>query len=282
MARKAPVVIVAAAVVACLVGLRGAAEGQGTLETVIPEFGVTCTSAGQLCEPPFTVPVQTASLLRAQYLVPATHCSSIRLHVFVDGVLVHTTGFLGWQALDSLDLPLGTELLELGPVPAGTHTLALQAEGQVSGCNTGTLDAWGGSLRLVTSPIFGVVAASGMPVPGGTGVFTAFPQSPAVSVGRVAFLGAGASQQGVYLTEITDVSIPSPPPIKVADLATASSPARWGKATSSRPRRVPGGWRSGSATARSISACRPITAGAARCTWPSASGAWTSAHGRGA
>lgn len=76
---------------------------------------------------------------------PDKDCSSIRLNIFVDGNLKETTGFLGPGA--------GTGLLDLGPVTAGTHAISLQAEGQLGGCNFGDLVAWGGSLRVFTSPL---------------------------------------------------------------------------------------------------------------------------------
>jgi hypothetical protein len=57
-------------------------------------------------------------------------------------------------------------------------------------------------------------------IPGGTGNFTEFPGGPALSGYRLAFIGNGASsQQGVYFVD--DVSGPTPPPIKIADLFTA-------------------------------------------------------------
>jgi hypothetical protein len=221
LARTKPVVMVVAVLVASLFGLQGAAQGQETLLTVVPDFGVDCSSTGQLCEPPFAITIATESLLQVQYAVRFDHCSSVRLHIFVDDVLVQTTDFLGWPGAGGTfaGLPLETALLDLGPVSPGTHVLELQAEGQVSGCNTGNLLHWGGSLRVLTALPFTVVADSGMPVPGGSGVFTTFAQSPAVSAGSVAFLGLGsAGEQGVYSC---DTSSPVDPCRKIADLFTA-------------------------------------------------------------
>jgi hypothetical protein len=54
-------------------------------------------------------------------------------------------------------------------------------------------------------------------IPGGTGNFTGFVGSPAMSGQNVAFIGSGTgAQQGVYLSG----GSPSPPPIKVADTQT--------------------------------------------------------------
>ena len=119
--------------------------GFSKIETFIPNFLIVCTGTGQLCRPSFSISIQTGSLLQVEYVAPSTHCSSIRLHIFVDGNLKETTGFLGPGA--------GTGLLDLGPVTAGTHAISLQAEGQLGGCNFGDLVAWGGSLRVFTSPL---------------------------------------------------------------------------------------------------------------------------------
>src|SRR5215475_11984448 len=126
-----------------------------TIETVIPDFIDTCTSTGQLCDPPLLVPVETASVLQVQYTVRPTHCGSVRVHLFVDGALEATSDFLGWPGAPApfSDLALDTGLVDLGPVPPGAHVVAVQAEGQVGGCNVGQLPDWGGSLRVVTSPL---------------------------------------------------------------------------------------------------------------------------------
>ncbi len=64
------------------------------------------------------------------------------------------------------------------------------------------------------------VTSSGSAVPGATGVFTSFPQSPAVAKGGIAFLGLGsAGSSGVYYIPPNPV-IPGNP-VKVADLFTA-------------------------------------------------------------
>ncbi len=118
----------------------------------IPIF-VSCTTTGQLCAPAFSVLVQTNSVLKIQYFVPTGHCSSARLNVFVDGTQVLTTGFLGWFGAPPPfnTLLLDTGLIDLGPVSAGSHTLSLKAEGQVSGCNSGSVVSWDGTLNITLS-----------------------------------------------------------------------------------------------------------------------------------
>jgi hypothetical protein len=115
------------------------ANSQETFETVIPDFVVTCANTGQLCDPPFSVSGEIGSVLQVQYFVRSTHCSSLRAHLFVDGTLKVTTGFLGWVGAPSpfADLPLDTGLVDLGPVSPGPHLISVQVEGQVSGCNFG-------------------------------------------------------------------------------------------------------------------------------------------------
>ena len=136
-----------------LFGLSATANSQETFETVIPDFVVTCTSTGQLCDPPFSVSGEIGSVLQVQYFVLSTHCSSLRVHLFVDGTLKVTTGFLGWPGAPSpfAELPLDTGLVDLGPVSPGAHLISVQAEGQVSGCNVGKPSSWGGSLKVLTN-----------------------------------------------------------------------------------------------------------------------------------
>ncbi len=145
--------VAVAVVVATLFGLSDLVQGQ-TVETIIPDFIVTCTSAGELCDPPFVVSVETGSVLQAQYFVRPTHCASVRVGFLVDGALKATSDFLGWPGAPApfSDLALDTGLVDLGPVSPGAHVLGVQAEGQVGGCNSGQLDNWGGSLKVLTSP----------------------------------------------------------------------------------------------------------------------------------
>ena len=136
-----------------LFGLSATANSQETFEAVISDFGVTCTSTGQLCDPPFSVSGEIGSVLQVQYFALSTHCSSLRVHLFVDGALKVTTGFLGWPGAPSPfgELPLDTGLVDLGPVSPGAHLISVQAEGQVSGCNVDQPFSWGGSLKALTN-----------------------------------------------------------------------------------------------------------------------------------
>ncbi|MBI4450889.1 LamG domain-containing protein, partial [Candidatus Woesearchaeota archaeon] len=127
------------------------ATGQGGAPQ---SFVITCTTGGQLCEPPYRFDINTNGVLQLQYTPAASHCSSIRLHISVDGNEVKTTDFIAPGAQASL--------FDLGPVTPGTHTIALKAEGTVGGCNTGVLLGWGGTVTVVAG------AASSSGTTGGT------------------------------------------------------------------------------------------------------------------
>lgn len=131
------------------------AVAQDTVETLIPRFIGFCNDGTQLCDPPYPLPVETGGELQVQYFVPSSHCSSQRLHLFLDGVPAHTTGFLGWEGAGGVfaGLPLDSGMIDLGPVTPGDHLLEIQAEGQVGGCNGGRLNSWAGSLTIVASTL---------------------------------------------------------------------------------------------------------------------------------
>ncbi len=125
-----------------------------TIETDFP-IAVNCTNPSnvQLCVPPFSTTIATDSLLKVQYFVPQTHCSSVRVHIFLDGNPAHTTGFLSWFGAPSPfdSLPLDSGIIDLGTVTPGMHTIDVQAEGQVSGCNNEGLARWKGTAKIFTS-----------------------------------------------------------------------------------------------------------------------------------
>lgn len=132
-----------------------AAFAQQAVVTPIERFIGICAGGGQLCDPPFSFAVETGSDLVVAYAVPSSHCSSHRLHLFMDGALVRSTGFLGWDgAPPPFDtLPIETGPIDLGPLTPGAHVLEIQAEGQTSGCNRGSLNSWAGSLTITASTL---------------------------------------------------------------------------------------------------------------------------------
>jgi hypothetical protein len=80
-------------------------------------------------------------------------CSNVAIHFLVDGAEVAVTGFVGAGG--------STGFFNLGPVSSGSHTVGLQAEGQVGGCNAGTLGSWAGTAQVTTS----AAAAASQPIP---------------------------------------------------------------------------------------------------------------------
>lgn len=133
------------AVVIERVGGGGSIDGEVLFEDYLDTF---CTTQGQLCSPEISIPVEVPRRARlyAEHFVPSQQCSSLRLHVFVDGQLVATTQFLGYNADPSL--PKVTGPIDLGILEPGNHTISFQGEGIVGGCNTGNLIAWGGDFLL--------------------------------------------------------------------------------------------------------------------------------------
>lgn len=138
-----------------LLGLVASNAARAQSFTVGP-FTVSCVSSGQLCSPAFSVPVTTGGVLQASYTASAGHCSNVAVHFLVDGVERAVTAFLAPGAT--------SPVFDLGPVSAGTHTLALQGEGTVGGCNTGSLGNWGGSAAITVSGTS--IAAAAVPGPG--------------------------------------------------------------------------------------------------------------------
>lgn len=124
------------------------------IETDI-SFAVSCDSPfPQLCEPPFTTNVETTSVLKVQYFASEMHCSSLRVHIFLDDTPVHTSDFFTWPSAPAPfdTLPSDTGVIDLGPVSEGIHKIDIQAEGQVSGCNTVGIGLWQGTARIFSDP----------------------------------------------------------------------------------------------------------------------------------
>lgn len=116
------------------------AYGQLATTTYGP-FVVSCTSVGQLCNNVFSQSVATVSNLQVEYIAAPTHCSNVGAHIIIDGVEKAVTAFLTpGQA---------SGFFNVGPVASGSHVVALQGEGNLSGCNSGTLGGWGGTMVVI-------------------------------------------------------------------------------------------------------------------------------------
>ena len=102
-----------------------------------------CSGGGQLCNDikTFTVNVPNGATGGADFRPGPLTCSDVRIHFFVDGVEKALTGFAG---------PGGdTGFVSLGFVSQGKHTIGVQAEGEVGGCNAGTLGSWAGTVTTM-------------------------------------------------------------------------------------------------------------------------------------
>jgi hypothetical protein len=110
-------------------------------------FGITCTSTGQLCDPPETLtigdPTAALKVRKFVYTAASAHCSSGRILVELDGRLVGKMRFVSRNETATLRKRKG---LRLAP---GTHTFAFRFEGKVGGCNTGAVPGWGGEITVI-------------------------------------------------------------------------------------------------------------------------------------
>ena len=136
-----------------VIALFGASAAHAQTSSV--PIAISCTSSGQLCTPIFTTPVTTGGLLQVSYTASAGHCSNVAAHFLVDGVELAVTPFLAPGQTSAT--------FTLSPVSAGTHTLGVQAEGTVGGCNSGALANWGGSVQITVNA---AIAAAPIPAPG--------------------------------------------------------------------------------------------------------------------
>lgn len=103
-----------------------------------------------MCSPVYSVPIRVQqNSFQVTYHVPG-HCSSVRIHIWVDSGSATTSDWLGWPGAAGMfaGLPLSRGPFTFGPLSGSDHTLHLQGEGQRGGCNSGGLSAWGGTLTL--------------------------------------------------------------------------------------------------------------------------------------
>jgi hypothetical protein len=106
-----------------------------------------CTGGGQLCNQiaTFTLNVPGAGGVGKGRFIPGPLiCSNLRVHFIIDGTEVAVTGFVGPGT--------STDFVSLGFITPGQHTVGVQAEGEVSGCNVGNLVSWAGQVRLRKAP----------------------------------------------------------------------------------------------------------------------------------
>jgi hypothetical protein len=151
------------AILALAVLCAAPAMAQQQVTTTYGPFVLNSTSGTQLSNAIHTINVSTTGVLLVEYTAAATHCSDVRMHFLIDGVERALSGFLTPGQ--------GSGFFDVGPVTAGAHTVALQAEGRVGGCNTGALAGWGGTSMITISV---AAAAADIPGPGMLATLVAF------------------------------------------------------------------------------------------------------------
>lgn len=106
-----------------------------------------CSGGGQLCNniATFMINVSGAGGVGEGKFTPGPlTCSNLRIHFLIDATEVAVTGFAGPGA--------STAFVSLGFLGPGQHVMGVQAEGEVGGCNAGTLVSWAGNVRLKPAP----------------------------------------------------------------------------------------------------------------------------------
>ena len=141
------------------------ASAQQQVTTTYGPFVLTSTSGTQLSNVVYTVNVNTLGVLQVEYTTLATHCSDVQMHFLVDGVERALSAFIPAST--------STGFFNVGPVTPGAHTVTLQAEGRVGGCNTGQLTGWGGTTSITVSAA-APAATADIPGPGLIATFIAF------------------------------------------------------------------------------------------------------------
>jgi len=139
--------LIAPLVVMCC--LMGVCSHVAQATTTIVATPTTCTPAvGQLCSPPFATAVNLTQTgpITINFTASPHHCSSIEVHVYLDNVLITTSAFLGPGQSTG-------PILLAASASAGSHTIGLQAEGEVGGCNSGILASWTGTLAITAQTI---------------------------------------------------------------------------------------------------------------------------------
>jgi hypothetical protein len=154
----------------------------------------------QLCTPASEVSVTTEGVLRVEFVAATSHCSDFIAHLLVDGVERFVS--------DPLAPGQGTGAQDLGPVTAGAHTVGVQGEGVLGGCNSGVTGSWAGTLSVVVSGDAGAGASltpspAAVPVDGGGTDYTPL----IVGLLGVAVLGVG----GFAVYQIRKPRIPLDP-----------------------------------------------------------------------
>lgn len=120
--------------------------------TKIRNFGANCSlaKASQLCDATQLVSVRVrgaSARLRVKFAPSPQSCSSIRFHIFRDGVEVGVTDPTNYGSANVAPLKIN-----LGKFKPGKYLLGFQAEGILGGCNSGLLGSWAGEFKFTAVP----------------------------------------------------------------------------------------------------------------------------------
>ena len=155
---KRVALILGCIIAGCLAAGRTSSARADTNTATPYPVAVSCTGydvAGN-CQPPFSVVVQTSGVLQASYTTSPSHCTDVTVQFLLDGAVVDTSGYVG-PFPPATSTSTGT--VDLGSLPAGMHTVSIQAGGTgVGGTCAGTITSWGGMLTVTTSATSGVVS----------------------------------------------------------------------------------------------------------------------------
>jgi aerobic-type carbon monoxide dehydrogenase small subunit (CoxS/CutS family) len=131
-------------VVSIAAGTALAGTPSHTLKFTTGQFGVNCTSTGELCSPAEKLKFKLqhpGTLTSVKYTTAATHCSTVQVHVLLNGHEVAKTGVLAAGAASE---KLTTHIA----LAKGKNKLGFKAQGFVNGCNVGRVVSWGGAVTV--------------------------------------------------------------------------------------------------------------------------------------
>jgi hypothetical protein len=133
----AGICVIVTATVAAGLALAGPASAKPFVQDSYIEVPQCQPATSQLCPQIPTASVGAVMAPTVSFTANTNHCSDIIAHVFIDGVE------FGSDLLEPGEATPEFPLEDLQP-----HTVGIQAEGIPGGCNTGHVDAWGGTLHF--------------------------------------------------------------------------------------------------------------------------------------
>jgi hypothetical protein len=127
--------------------------GPASADTVVDQplgVGQCQPNTSQVCpqEPQVNYTLPGPGQIRAHYTADPGHCSDIEVRMAGDNRTYGAYPISEWIRIG----PGQTADSAKTDVDSGAHFVSVQARGIEGGCNTGHLDAWGGTLRVDFTP----------------------------------------------------------------------------------------------------------------------------------